>query len=202
MTWSRTRIAALSGLLLFAAPCARLPQPGPAAVAAAEPAADDAHVELVHTRLRQRTRGLSDAELRRLARTVVEASRREDLPPALVLAVIEVESDYDPFAVSPVGAMGLMQLLPETGAEVAGRLGIRWKGAPTLFDPDVNVRLGTAYLRSLVDRYDNWHAALAAYNWGPGRVDARLRDGAAVPADYAREVLSTYSVRRTDRADS
>ena len=106
---------------------------------------------------------------------------------------MHVESRFYNFAVSPVGAIGLMQVMPETGEELAARLGIHWVGPQTLFDPTVNVRLGVAYLRELSDRYDgNLPTALAAYNWGPGHIDRRLRLGTAtarpVPQPRARSL--------------
>lgn len=101
---------------------------------------------------------------------IVEHARRHDVRPDLVRAVIQVESAFNPAAVSPKGAMGLMQLMPST----ARSLGV---GNP--FDPRQNVGAGVAYLRQLLDRYDNdERLALAAYNAGPGAVD---RYGQAVP---------------------
>jgi soluble lytic murein transglycosylase-like protein len=97
------------------------------------------------------------------ASLIDEHARRHDVRPDLVRAVIQVESAFNPTAVSPKGAMGLMQLMPAT----ARSLGV---GNP--FDPRQNVRAGVAYLRQLLDRYDNDEAlALAAYNAGPGAVD-------------------------------
>lgn len=189
----------IGALLLVAAPCARTPGslfPGPGA-----PVADagDPDVEAVRAQLAPLARQMGGSERDALARALVEASREHDLPPAFVLAVIEVESRFDPYAVSPVGALGLMQVLPSTGAPVARRLGIVWRGPQTLFDPHANVRIGVAYLRELIDRYDNVRAALAAYNWGPGEIDARLRSGTLLPAHYVERVLNAYSTgRRTD----
>jgi soluble lytic murein transglycosylase-like protein len=101
---------------------------------------------------------------------ITEHARRHDVRPDLVRAVIQVESAFNPSAVSPKGAMGLMQLMPAT----ARSLGV---GNP--FDPRQNVGAGVAYLRQLLDRYDNdEQLALAAYNAGPGAVD---RYGQAVP---------------------
>ncbi len=142
--------------------------------------------------LRDRHTVLSDRELVALASTIVEESTRHDLDPGLVMAVIKVESGGHHLAVSPVGAMGLMQLLPSTAEEVAGKHEIEWRGAVSLFDPFLNVKLGTAYLRELTDRYGDVTTALAAYNWGPGRIDRRLRRGDAVPSRYVRLVMKAY----------
>jgi len=144
--------------------------------------------------LRSRHTALADHELVRLARTIVAESQRHDFDPALVMAVIHVESGGYHLAVSHVGAMGLMQLMPPTGEALARRLAIPWQGPDTLFDPQVNVRLGVAYLRELTDRYDNVPTALAAYNWGPGRIDRRLRRGATVPSRYIEQVMRAYDV--------
>jgi soluble lytic murein transglycosylase len=121
----------------------------------------------------------------------------QKLDPRLVIAVIEVESAGYPLAVSHVGAMGLMQLLPSTAEEVAQKLEIEWMGDDTLFDPVVNVKLGTAYLRELADRYDDVNLALAAYNWGPGRIDRRIRRGAAIPSKYIEQVMNAYKRQAT-----
>ncbi|MBW2541427.1 MAG: lytic transglycosylase domain-containing protein [Deltaproteobacteria bacterium] len=140
--------------------------------------------------------GLLPVEISRVSVAIAAESSRADLPVELVLALIQVESSGYNFAVSAVGAMGLMQLMPETAEGVAQRLGLRWEGPPTLFDPISNVQLGIAYLRELVDRYGSVKTALAAYNWGPTRIAERLRLGKPVPAVYARRVLSVYEKAR------
>jgi soluble lytic murein transglycosylase len=137
--------------------------------------------------------GLLPGEISRVAVAIAVESSRADLPIELVLALIQVESSGYNFAVSAVGAMGLMQLMPATAEGVARRIGLRWVGpAATLFDPVSNVRLGVLYLRELVDRYGSVTTALAAYNWGPTRIAERLRRGEPVPALYAQRVLSVY----------
>ncbi len=92
-----------------------------------------------------------------------EHCRAHGVRPDLVKAVMQVESAFNPRARSPKGALGLMQLMPDTA---------RRYGVEDPFDPAQNVRGGVAYLRHLLDRYDNnEQLALAAYNAGPGAVD-------------------------------
>ena len=99
-------------------------------------------------------------------------SSRHQLHPALIRAVIKAESDFDPRAVSRSGAIGLMQLLPQT----AVRLDVR-----DMYDPDDNVGGGTKYLRQLLDRFHgNLPLALAAYNAGENAVDRYQADRKSV----------------------
>jgi soluble lytic murein transglycosylase-like protein len=140
-------------------------------------------------RFAMRHTALSERERVALVHTIVREARVQNLEPSLVVAVIEVESAGYHLAVSHVGAMGLMQLLPSTGKELAAQMNIEWKGPDTLFDPLINVRLGTAYLRQLADQFGSVHTALAAYNWGPGRIHRRLRRGRAVPSGYIEQVM-------------
>jgi soluble lytic murein transglycosylase-like protein len=94
---------------------------------------------------------------------IAEQARLNDVRPDLVRAVVQVESAYNPYAVSPKGAEGLMQLMPATAHQF---------GVKNAFNPEENVRAGVAYLRQLLDKYDNnEQLALAAYNAGPGAVD-------------------------------
>jgi len=101
---------------------------------------------------------------RRVLAAVVRESRRNGLDPMLVAAIIKVESRFDPFAVSHVGALGLMQLMPPTAQELASaKLNKRH-----LFDPVLNIELGTAYVAQLLRRFDgDLNKALIAYNAGP-----------------------------------
>jgi soluble lytic murein transglycosylase len=98
--------------------------------------------------------------------------------PPLVHAIIRQESMFDAGAVSPSGALGLMQLMPATARGVAGKLKIKkFKTELLTTDPRSNVALGAAYLADLVDRYNgSYFLAIAAYNAGPGRVSGWVRD--------------------------
>lgn len=125
---------------------------------------------------------LSEAELEP---TILRFSRRYQLPPALIRAVIKAESDFDARAVSHAGAVGLMQLMPQT----ALRLDVK-----DLYDPEDNIGGGTKYLRFLLDRFrGDLPLALAAYNAGEHVVD---RYRALPPIEetrrYVRKVLRYY----------
>ncbi|MCB1875291.1 MAG: lytic transglycosylase domain-containing protein [Chromatiales bacterium] len=95
-----------------------------------------------------------------------EAAREQRLPLTLLLAVARGESNFDPTARSKANALGVMQILwPDT----AKHLGVDTKAR--LFEPCTNIHAGARYLREMLDRYDgNLHRALAAYNYGPGRI--------------------------------
>ncbi len=136
--------------------------------------------------------GLMQGELRDLAEAITQEADRNQLDLRLVLALMYVESRFQTFVVSPVGAIGLMQILPATGEEVARKLGIEWYGAETLFDPVANVRIGITYVKQLTRRYDKVTTALAAYNWGMGTIDKRLRRGTPVPHVYPTLVMDAY----------
>lgn len=163
-----------------------------AAVSASDPARDVELVAHLVERLAFRRTSLSQRERITLAETIVREARAQGLEPHLVAAVIEVESAGRPQAVSHVGALGLMQILPETGRELAQKHGVPWSGPDTLFDPAINVKLGAAYLRELTNRYGDVSIALAAYNWGPGVIDQRLRDGDTLPSEYIDSVMRAF----------
>jgi len=116
---------------------------------------------------------------------IYREAKRNNLPPELVAAVVEAESDFRPRLISQKNAQGLMQIIPETG---------RLMGADNLFDPDENIAAGTKYLRYLFDRFGDQRTALAAYNAGEGNVE---RFGGIPPFDetqnYVQRVLSRTS---------
>ncbi|MDA0353084.1 MAG: lytic transglycosylase domain-containing protein [Chloroflexi bacterium] len=100
---------------------------------------------------------------------VVAASEEFGVPPLLLLALVRQESAFEPDVSSPAGAIGLTQVIPPTGVEIARILGEPWEGPISLTDPATSLRYGAAYLATQLDAFDgNVFAALAAYNAGPG----------------------------------
>jgi soluble lytic murein transglycosylase-like protein len=124
--------------------------------------------------------GRTDGARRKAFDTIIrDAARRHQVDTALVKAVIRAESDFVPRAVSPKGALGLMQLMPATA-----RLHNVWR----VFEPRENVEGGVSHLRYLLDRYGgNLKLALAAYNAGEKAVDAH---GGVPPYPETWEYLS------------
>ena len=111
--------------------------------------------------------------------SINEHARRQGVAEDLVRAVIQVESAFNPYAVSNKGAMGLMQLMPATANEL---------GVKDPFDPDQNIRGGVKYLKQLLERYDNKvELALAAYNAGIGNVE---KYGAVPPFKETRNYVN------------
>ncbi|QSE73131.1 transglycosylase SLT domain-containing protein [Aeromonas media] len=111
-----------------------------------------------------------------LKRTFSQMAQERTMNTSLLYAISRQESALYPLAQSPVGARGLMQLMPATARETASKLGVPYRNEQQLFDPTMNIRLGSAYLKRLLDVYDgNRILAAAAYNAGPGRVK-RWRD--------------------------
>lgn len=117
-----------------------------------------------------------------------EAAQRFHIPGAWIEAVMRAESSGNPRAVSPVGAIGLMQVMPGTWAGLRSRYRL---GADP-FEPRDNILAGTAYLREMLDRYGDVGAMLAAYNAGPDRVDDHLALGRPLPAE-TRAYVATIS---------
>ena len=121
---------------------------------------------------------LDDAFLKRLnpqkyAESVTKYAEEYNVPESVIFAVIKTESSFVPDAVSPRGAIGLMQITPDTFSWLCSKTGDE-DNASFLYDPDTNIRYGTYFLSLLHNEYKSWDTVYAAYNAGRGRVNGWL----------------------------
>ncbi|MCR5845952.1 MAG: lytic transglycosylase domain-containing protein [bacterium] len=113
---------------------------------------------------------------------IQEAADRYHVNPYWIAAMIKCESNFEPEAVSSAGAVGLMQIMPTTAEDIerTGLVDATAYSFENLTDPETNINFGTAYLRSLVERYHEMDPAIAAYNAGYGNVDKWLENDSDV----------------------
>ena len=121
--------------------------------------------------------------------TLISSSKENGLDPVLVAALIRQESNFNPMATSPVGARGLMQLMPDVGKGLAASKGIGPWDPDLLYQPAINIKLGTAHLRGLVRKYPEVVKVLSAYNAGESRVEKwSSKTGAADPEIFTERI--------------
>jgi hypothetical protein len=138
---------------------------------------------------------LTSDQVKGVSRYVENAARKNALPEDLIYGVIWVESRFNPRAVSPVGARGLMQLMPKTAKYLADC--IAWRGRANAFDPEFNIAAGSYYIARLIKQFDgDQRLALAAYNAGPGNVRSWMNNNGRLPpvsVEYSTMVQTARS---------
>ncbi len=147
--------------------------------------------------------GFTDRQKRRLAVTIVREANINGVDPLLVVAVIRCESSFNPLAVSGPGAMGLMQVMPDTGKWLAQKRGFDLQKTQNLYDIELNIELGTAYLASLIQQFGSVEYALVAYNAGPGlakKILANREWKKTFVAGYPKKVVGEFKKLKA-RAD-
>ncbi len=130
-----------------------------------------------------------------LPELIVNESSKYGYDPFFLTALIITESSFNNWAHSRRGALGLMQIRPQTAVAMARETQREWKGKPSLYDPGVNIALGAYYLDKLIRRFGDLSLALEAYNHGPTKLSRYLRKGRK-PTDYSKRVISQYEMIR------
>lgn len=166
---------------------------------------DERHVRLL---LHRHAPDLTRAQRDRLALRIVQWSRDEGFTPLQTLALIQIESNFQPRAISAAGAAGILQLMPYVAQDVAYRMGYRWTvttrdvgltvpfeelpqdGEVSLLNPEVSLRLGLRYLAELRAAYPSEIYYYAAYNMGPSLLRTRLEANQAPHGIYYRKALT------------
>lgn len=139
---------------------------------------------------------------------VYKYSKEYGVDPILVFAIIKAESNFNSNVVSTSNAIGLMQLMDTTAEEIAGKLGINFMKKASLYNPELNIQLGTKYFSNLMKQYnDNYLLAITAYNAGIGNVQKWIEQGIIkedgsdienIPFketnNYVRKILRDYKI--------
>ena len=127
--------------------------------------------------------------------TLIESAKAYNLDPALVASLIRQESNFNPRATSPVGARGLMQLMPAVGRTIASGQGIAGYNDESLYDPAINIRLGTQHLSGLLRKSPQIERVLAAYNAGESRVAKWIQKAGADDPELFTERIPFVETR-------
>ena len=135
--------------------------------------------------------GLKTSYIDDLPELIIHESKKYGYDSLLLTAVIITESSFNNWARSNRGALGLMQIRPATGKELAAEVSVQWQGTPSLYNPETNIVLGAYYLNKLYLHFGDLGLALEAYNHGPSRLKGYLKKGYR-PTRYSRKVFKHY----------
>ena len=140
--------------------------------------------------------GFKDEEILKLADVIYTESRHYRYDPMFVMAIILTESSFRRGQQSSMGALGLMQVKPSVGQDVAGRAGIDWQGSQTLFESEANIKVGTRLLFEQILKFGNVEQAILAYNLGAARLRGLIQQGHEVPRSFLKKVIDNYKMLR------
>ena len=152
----------------------------------------------IYSIVRSQRHDIPESETWRISEAIFEESAKRTIDPLLVLALIHVESGFQYTAISPMGARGMMQIMPDTGKFLAETLAREDGFHPAAFrpesldDPVLNVRLGIYYLQDLHKQFQHLNLVLSAYNFGPAEVQNRVENNLEMSDEFATLVLDAY----------
>ncbi len=153
---------------------------------------EEGAIEFINSVMDEYATGLHKSEKGKLARVIYQECDKHGLDPLLLVALIYVESAFQNFSESSMGARGLMQILPSVGRSVAQEARIPWEGDETLHNPRKNIRIGASYLKKLMEEFEDLSLALAAYNVGPTALKSRMKSGGRLPMAFTNKVMTFY----------
>ncbi len=156
----------------------------------------DSQKELIVTRtfeyLRDKKVKGSDEKLMTIANSVYEESQKYDIDYRLILAVMKVESNFRNDAISRKGARGLLQVKPSLARHISKTSDISVKSTKCLHEPEKNIKIGVYYLSKLLDRFEDLHTALHAYNVGPRKVKYNASEDEIPKNRFTKKVIKEY----------
>ena len=136
--------------------------------------------------------GFNQEEATRLGDVIFSESKKYGYDPMFIMAIIKTESSFRKGQVSPSGAVGLMQVIPYVGADVAPRAGVDWSGSSTLVEPESNIKLGARLLFEQILKFGDVKKALVSYNMGETALRDLMRQNKPLPKRYLKAVEENY----------
>jgi soluble lytic murein transglycosylase-like protein len=137
--------------------------------------------------------GYDQGKVDEISASIISESRANGFDPLLITSLVYVESAFKTGAVSPKGAVGLLQVTPLVGRDLAEEMDIRWAGRSTLLHTGSNIKLGVRYLGDLNKSFGDIRQAIIAYNFGPSYVNNAIKNGKRLPVNYPDKVLKLYA---------
>jgi soluble lytic murein transglycosylase len=134
----------------------------------------------------------SDEKLKKIATSVYEEAKDNEIDYRLVLAVMKVESNFRSDAISKKGARGLLQIKPSLAKYVSKETGVSIKSPKCLDEPEKNIRIGVSHLSWLIEKFENLNTALHAYNVGMGKAKKAVSEDDGPDTRFTRKVLAEY----------
>ena len=138
--------------------------------------------------------GFSDEDKASLVNVISDECKKYDYDPLFLMALILTESSFKRGQISSVGARGLMQIRPFVGKSLADKVGADWEGAETLFQPDVNIRMGALHLFEMILKFKDVRQAIVSYNLGEAELRSRVRKNKPLPRAFFDRVISNYDM--------
>jgi soluble lytic murein transglycosylase-like protein len=136
--------------------------------------------------------GFNQEEATRLGDVIYAESKKYGYDPMFIMAVIKTESSFRKGQISSAGAVGLMQVIPYVGADVAPRAGVDWGGSSTLVEPETNIKVGARLLFEQILKFGDVKKALVSYNMGETALRDLMRQNKPLPKRYLEAVEENY----------